>query len=457
MSDPKRAQLTIHHERALLVSVILPDSDVYSYDPLAELRSLVRTARATVVDEMIARRASIQPGLYVGRGKAEEIAARAAQNKADVVVFDNDLSPAQIRDLEKVITRKVLDRSEVILDIFAAHAQTREARLQVELAQLEYTYPRLRHMWTHLERVAGGATSAAAAVGGIGTRGPGETQIETDRRLVQRRVVELKRRIAAIDSRRQREVSSRGERFQICLVGYTNAGKSTLMNLLTGAGVPVADKLFATLDTRTRRWGLGEGHEALLSDTVGFIASLPHHLVASFRATLEEAIGADLLLHVADAAHPRVQEQIRAVREVLGELGCEDKDRLLLLNKVDRVNDPTILTVLSERHAGSIPVSAATGENAEKVVQAVLERIRGRRVRVTIQADYTNGRLMRYLSRHGQLGDETYDGRRVRLNATLGEKHLEVLRDFGADVKVLTGAESPEPGPALPGPHRRPP
>ncbi|KPK83983.1 MAG: hypothetical protein AMJ81_06845 [Phycisphaerae bacterium SM23_33] len=442
MSEAKRTQFTVQQERALLVSVILPDSDADLHDPLGELRSLARTAGAKVVDEAVARRSSIQPGLYLGRGKAEEIAGRARQNRVDVVLFDNDLSPAQIRDLEKIIDRKVLDRSEVILDIFAAHARTREARLQVELAQLEYTYPRLRRMWTHLERVAGGATTAAAAVGGIGTRGPGEKQIETDRRLVRRRVAQLRRRIAAIDRRRQREVRSRRESFQICLVGYTNAGKSTLMNLLTGAGMPVADQLFATLDTRTRRWNLGEGHEALLSDTVGFISHLPHHLIASFRATLEEAIGAELLLHVADAAHPRVAEQIRAVQEVLGELGCGEKDQLLLLNKIDLISDPTVLRVLSERHADAIALSAATGENAEKLVEAVLERVRGRRVSVTIQADYTNGRLMQYLSRYAQVGDRSYEGRSVQLEATLGEKHVEVLRTFGAEVRIRAESES---------------
>ena len=439
MSEPERSQLTIQQERALLVSVILPGADVDRYDPLGELRSLARTARARVVDEMVAKRRSVHPGLYVGRGKAEQIADRAEQNKVDVVLFDNDLSPAQIRDLERIVRRKVLDRSEVILDIFAAHARTREARLQVELAQLEYTYPRLRHMWTHLERVAGGATSAAAAVGGIGTRGPGEKQLETDRRLVQRRVADLKRRIAAIDRRKQQTVRARKEHFLVCLVGYTNAGKSTLMNLLTGAGVLVADQLFATLDTRTRRWRLGEGQEALLSDTVGFISHLPHHLIASFRATLEEVIHADLLLHVADAASDRVIQQIQAVHDVLDELGCRQTDQLLLLNKIDRINDPTIRTVLAERFPRAFFVSAATGQHADQVVAAVLERVRGRRVRVTIQADAGNGRVMQYLSRYAQLGQRTYTGRSVRLEATLGEKHLAALSQLGPDVKVLGG------------------
>jgi len=438
MSEPKRTELKLRAERALLVGVALPGADVDPHDPLGELRALAKTAGARVVDEMVAKRRTVHPGLYVGRGKAEEIAERVELNDVDTVVFDNDLSPAQIRDLEKIIDRKVLDRSEVILDIFAAHARTNEANLQVELAQLEYTYPRLRHMWTHLERVAGGAATAASAVGGIGTRGPGEKQIEIDRRLVQRRVSELKRRIKAIDRRKQRLVASRREHYLICLVGYTNAGKSTLMNLLTGAGVRVADQLFATLDTRTRRWDLGEGDEALLSDTVGFISDLPHHLVASFRATLEEAIGADLLLHVADAASERVDRQIQAVRGVLDDLGCGEKDQLLLLNKVDRINDPTVRTVLAGRHPDAIFVSATTGRNADALVRAVQRRVRGRQVCVTIEADTANGRLMQYLSRYGRLSGQTYTGRQVRLQATLGEKRLAALSGLGDDVRIVS-------------------
>ncbi len=427
----------------MLIGVMLPGADVDPHDPLGELRSLAKTAGAAVVDEMVAKREKVHPGLYVGTGKAEQIASRARQNDVDVVIFDNDLSPAQVRDLESIVERRVLDRSEVILDIFASHAQTHESRLQVELAQLEYTYPRLRHMWTHLERVAGGASTAASAVGGIGTRGPGEKQIETDRRLVQRRVTQLKGRIAAIDKRKQRLVHSRAGNFLVCLVGYTNAGKSTLMNLLTGAGAHVADQLFATLDTRTRRWNLGDGQVALLSDTVGFIRDLPHHLVASFRATLEEAIGANLLLHVADASHPLAAGQIQAVQDVLAELDCQDKDQLLVLNKIDLIRDPSVRTVLVRKYPQAVFASAATGENAEEIVSAVLERIRGREVQVTIHADCGNGKLMQYLSRFARVDARDFEGGSVRMEATVGEKHLPVLRSFGPDVKVLSRAATP--------------
>ena len=436
MSEMQRTKLGVQRERALLVGVVIPRANVDPIDPLGELRSLARTAGADVVDEMLAKRKSIHPGLYVGSGKARQIAERCDQNEIDTILFDNDLSPAQIRDLEEIAQVKVLDRSELILDIFAAHAQTSESRLQVELAQLEYTYPRLRHMWTHLERVAGGATTAAAAVGGIGTRGPGEKQLEIDRRLVQKRVSYLKRQIAAIDRRKVRQVRSRRDVFSACLVGYTNAGKSTLMNLLTGAEVYVADQLFATLETKTRRWNLGNGQTVLLSDTVGFVRDLPHYLVASFRATLEEAIHADLLIHVADASHERVEQEIQAVDEVLGELGCHPERRVLVLNKTDRIIDPTIFTVLRQRWPEALLVSAATGKGVEALVPAVAQRAGGEPVRVTLQADCRNGKLMQYIAQHADIEHQSFDDTTARIIALMPARRLEQLRRFGQDVEV---------------------
>ena len=437
MGEPRRTDLAVQRERALLVAVILPDSNVDPSDPLGELRSLAKTAGARVVDEMTAKRRKRHPGLYVGTGKAEEIAARADLNQADVILFDNDLTPAQIRDLEEITHRKILDRSELILDIFAAHAQTRESRLQVELAQLEYTYPRLRQMWSHLDTLAGGASSPAAAVGAIGTRGPGETQIEIDRRLVQRRVAQLRRRLAEIDRRKVREVRARRETFCACLVGYTNAGKSTMMNLLTGADAYVADQLFATLDTRTRKWDLGDGRGVLLSDTVGFVRDLPHHLVASFRATLEEAIGADLLIHVADASHDRVSHQIAAVETVLDELGCDRERILLVLNKVDRINDPAVHTVLAQQFPDACFASARTGEGAAELIEDVGRRATGEPRRVTLTADCANGKLMQYISRHARVESETYAGATARIEAVMAQSHLDGLRAFGDAVQVL--------------------
>jgi GTP-binding protein HflX len=423
-------------ERALLVGVILPRSNVDPHDPLGELRSLVKTAGAKVVDEMIANRHGINGALYVGTGKAEEIAARCEQNDVSTIIFDNDLHPNQIRDLEKITGRKVLDRSELILDIFAAHAQTAESRLQVELAQLEYTYPRLHHMWSHLERLAGGASSAAAAVGGIGTRGPGEKQLEIDRRLVQKRITALKKEIEEIDRRKLREVTSRKDVFSVCLVGYTNAGKSTLMNLLTGADTYVADKLFATLDTKTRRWNMGEGQSVLLSDTVGFVANLPHHLVASFRATLEEAIHGNLLLHVADASHERVEHQIAAVDEVLEQLGCDRGKVLLVLNKTDQIKDPTLFTLLEKKYPGSVFVSALSGNGAQKLLEEVLKRSGGRNVRVRLRANFRNGKLMGFLAQHAKVETQTYDEATTQIEASMSGDKIEMLRQFGKDVEI---------------------
>jgi GTPase len=437
MAELRRTDLSVQAERALLVRVLLPGMAYDRLNPLGELRSLVRTAQGIVVDEMLAKRKAIHPGLYVGSGKAEEIAARAEQNQIDIIVFDNDLTPAQIRDLEEITSRKVLDRSELILDIFAAHAQTHESRLQVELAQLEYTYPRLRHMWTHLERLAGGATTAAAAVGGIGTRGPGEKQIETDRRLVQKRKSYLKRRIAAIDRRKMREVGSRQDVFCVCLVGYTNAGKSTIMRRLTGADIYVADQLFATLDTRTRRWELSGGQGVLLSDTVGFVRDLPHHLVASFRATLEEAIHADLLLHVADCSHDQVDRQIESVNKVLEELGCADSRRLLLLNKVDRINDPTVPMVLSSKYPEALLVSAETGEGMDALAEEVATRCMGASVRVRLRASCANGRLMQYIAQHAEVREQRYEDTIACIDALMPAERVSGLSRFGTDVEVL--------------------
>jgi len=442
MAELVRTELAVQKERALLVGVILPGSGADPMDPLGELRSLARTAGAGVVDEIVARRRTVNPGMYVGTGKAQEIADRSALNKADVVIFDNDLSPNQIRDLERIIGRKVLDRSELILDIFAAHARTAESRLQVELAQLEYTYPRLSHMWTHLERIAGGATTGAAAVGGIGTRGPGEKQLEIDRRLVQKRVSYLKRKIAEIDRRKVRAVRARSEAFCACIVGYTNAGKSTLMNLLTGAGAYVADKLFATLETRTRRWRIGDGKSVLLSDTVGFIRDLPHHLVASFRATLEEAIHADLLIHVADASCDRVEQQISAVEKVLDELECPRQNRLLVLNKIDRIVDPVVRAILAGKYPSALFVSAATGEGAGALAERVAARSAGEHLAVTIQADCRNGRLMQFITRHAKITSRRFDDATVLMEAVMERHKIDMLGVFGKDVRVFCRTEA---------------
>ncbi len=323
-----REELTVHLERAVLVSVALPHRPWISDDPLDELRGLATTAGAVVVASILQKREHVVPASYIGKGKLVELQEAVEAHDADVVIFDNDLSPAQTRNLEKATSIKVIDRSELILDIFASRARTVAARLQVELAQLEYALPRLRRMWTHLSRYKGG----------IGLRGPGETQLEEDRRLVTLRIRDLKAKLVVVQARKQREVRGRSEEHTVSLVGYTNAGKSTLMNALTGADVYVEDKLFSTLDTRTRQWHLPPppmtaesaatrgGYKVLLSDTVGFIRDLPHHLIASFKATLEETRQARLLLHVVDASSPFAERQIQAVTSVLKELDCAENN-----------------------------------------------------------------------------------------------------------------------------------
>jgi len=429
-----REDLSVERERALLVGV-LTDGRPLIDDPLAELAELAESAGAVVAGRAVQRRRSYDPATCVGKGKLEEICQRVEAYDADVIIFDNDLSPAQIREIEKITRRKVLDRSELILDIFASQARTHEARLQVELAQLEYTAPRLRGMWTHLERIAGaGGATGAGAVGGIGTRGPGERQIEIDRRLVAKRITALKEKLAMIDRRKLREVQARGAQFTVSLVGYTNAGKSTLMNALTRAGAHVEDRLFATLDTLTRRWSLGSNRHALLSDTVGFIRDLPHHLVASFRATLEEAIHADLLLHVVDAANPEAPQQIEAVQLVLEELEVAEKPALLLLNKADAIEDESVRTILRQRHPDGLFISARRGDGLEAVQTAVVARMQAGHRRLTLSLPARDGRALSFLERHAEILDRRFEDGRAFVDVQIAPHILQRLRAVTEDV-----------------------
>ena len=400
-------------DRALIAGLYGRDDDLEPDLMLDELASLVEAAGGEVVGRTYQRRPrrdsnsslAVNPATFVGRGKAEHIAELAEALESNLVVFDNELSPAQIRELEKLIGRRVLDRSELILDIFAGRARTREAKLQVELAQLQYTAPRLRGMWSHLERQAGTSGSA-----GVGLRGPGEKQIEIDRRLVQQRISRLKNELSRLQARKQREVENRTDRhFCVGLVGYTNAGKSTLMNALTPADTYSADQLFATLDTKTRMWKLTTGVAAMLSDTVGFVRDLPHSLIASFRSTLEEALHADLLLHVIDASHPQALHQIATVERVLEELGCPPGRLLGVLNKVDAVSEPESLAALRSRLHDSVVVSARTGEGLEPLAEAVLARYRESCVRVMVRAPLSAGKLQAYMHAHGHVRELTYD------------------------------------------------
>ena len=435
MAVHPREDLSVGRERALLVKVVLGQAELGDH-LLAELSELARSAGAEVVSQTVQKRRAYHPATCVGKGKLEEIRQRADAYEANVIIFDNDLSPSQIREIEKITERKVLDRSELILDIFASRARTHEARLQVELAQLEYTAPRLRGMWTHLERIAGaGGATGAGVVGGIGTRGPGESQIEIDRRLVDQRITLLKRKLADVDRRKVREVRARKDHFTVSLVGYTNAGKSTLMNALTGADAQTEDRLFATLDTLTRRWDLGNGRHVLLSDTVGFIRDLPHHLVASFRATLEEAIHADLLLHVVDASSPEAAEQIESVDSVLRELGVADRPTILLLNKADAIEDHAVLALLRGTHPDALLISARMGQELESVAAAVDERMRGEQQPVTLSIPAQDGRALGFLERFAEVFNRRYEDGRAILEVAIAPRALDHLHSIAPDVR----------------------
>jgi GTP-binding protein HflX len=403
------------------VGVIFPEAPVDHEEPLEELARLAKTAGATVVDRLVQKRSRVDSAYFIGKGKAQQIHDKAKALDADVVIFDHDLSAAQLRNLEKTVDAKVVDRSEVILDIFATHARTSMAKMQVELAQLEYALPRLQKMWTHLERHGGG----------IGTRGPGEQQLETDRRIIRKRIIELKKRLSDIEKKKIEEVRSRSDEFSVSLVGYTNAGKSTLMNALTDAGVLVEDKLFATLDTRTRPWDLPGGRRVLLSDTVGFIRSLPHHLVASFKATLEEARNAELLLHVVDAAHPDAELQIEAVEIVLKEIGCEKARTLLVLNKADAVADIAAFNILAASHPGAVPISALRGDGLRDLANAVAQEMARGVMEVEIAFPDSDGRIYAALCQRGEVVSRSYVDGEVQVRALMHPKHLRRLfREF---------------------------
>jgi len=435
METGRREQLSVSKEKAILAGLLLPGDGLDPHDPLGELRSLADTAGAVVVDELMQKRSKPEAGTFMGRGKIDELASMVKLHGANVVIFENDLSPSQIKNIEQTVEVKVLDRSELILDIFAARARTHEARLQVELAQLEYTYPRLRAMWSHLERIVGGAPA------GIGTRGPGEQQLEIDRRIVQRKKSQLKREIKEVQARKSREVAARNtDFFTVGLVGYTNAGKSTLFNTLTeasGGGEAYADdKLFATLSTRTRKWPLGEGDTVMLSDTVGVVRNLPHHLVASFKATLEEAVHSDLLLVVLDVADPNAQRCIETVMSVLDEIGATGQPRLICLNKVDKLEHNADLLLFQEQLPGSVAISAKAGRGLDKLVERVRADARGYEREMTLQVNVADGKALHFLENRTKVLDRRYDGDRVAMTVRIGGRVLDQLKAMGTTAQI---------------------
>jgi GTP-binding protein HflX len=392
-------------ERALLVGAPLKRTNARHQvaEHLHELERLADTAGAVVVGELTQNLDRPNPATYVGKGKLEELRAQIAEQDATVVIFDDELSPAQGKNLEEELGKRVIDRAELILDIFAVRARSAEARMQVELAQLQYSLPRLTRMWTHLEKFRGG----------IGVRGPGETQLETDRRLVGQRIKLLKERLGEVKQSREVQRKGRQAQFRAALVGYTNAGKSSLLKAMSGAGdIFIEDRLFATLDPLTREAALGENQRVLLTDTVGFIRKLPHHLVASFRATLEEVRETDLLLHVIDASHPMWEEQRLVVDDVLAELGVHDKAVIHVFNKVDRLATEDV-RALKARMADLLPdavfVSATAAQGVEPLREALLAGIRQLRPVLRLRIPAANGKLLAEVHREGDVLETASD------------------------------------------------
>jgi GTP-binding protein HflX len=410
-------------ERAVLVGA--PTKDIparTAEEHLDELTRLTDTAGGEVVRVVRQRFDAPHPKLYIGEGKAEELRAAVQDSEADLVIFDEDLSPAQGKGLEDYVGVRVMDRSELILDIFATRARSREAKMQVELAQLEYLLPRLKRMWSHLSRIRGG----------IGLRGPGETQLETDRRLIGRKISDLKEKLEGVARARAVQRSSRAGAFRAVLVGYTNAGKSSLLRALSGSDLFVEDRLFATLDSATRTVDLGSGQEALVTDTVGFIRKLPHHLIASFRSTLEEAREADVLLHVVDASHPDREEQERVVREVLEELELTGRAEILVYNKVDRLTHAEE-EALRERVRGlgstdALFVSALSPATLEPLKDELKKRLRQRLRAVRVDLPPNDGEMLAAIYREGEVLSREDSETSVALTARLPPALLGRLR-----------------------------
>jgi GTP-binding protein HflX len=448
MPAPKeRTDIKLQSERAILAAVRLPDSNYDRIDPFGELRALAEQAGATVIGELTQNMERPVAGTYMGKGKVDELKNLCEALDATTVIFDHDLSPKQIAAIEEVTGRKIVDRSELILDIFASRATSAEAKLQVELAQLEYTYPRLRAMWDHLERIVGGG-----GLTGIGTRGPGEQQLEIDRRLVQKKKLDLQSRLAEIQARKRREVRERKlDFFTVGLVGYTNAGKSTLFNTLTAGGAYADDRVFATLISRTRQWDLGGGLAVMLSDTVGFVRDLPTNLIASFRATLEEATHADVLLVVLDVADPAAKMHHETVVRTLEELfkDVEERERaegaawhkpevILLLNKVDRLRDNREVLEWMGRSPGAISISARDPSHPGH--EALRQRIRaaamGQIEHLRITVPLADSKTIHTIENRGEVLKRDYDTTSVTLEARIGKRQIEQLRSMGARMTI---------------------
>ncbi|MFQ5811687.1 MAG: GTPase HflX [Anaerolineae bacterium] len=418
-------------ERALLVGVKLKrERGGWSVeDSLAELAQLARTAGVEVGGQVFQKLGTIKPATYIGKGKVEEIEALKEELGCDLVIFDDELSPRQQRELEEAWDVKVLDRTSLILDIFAQHAHTKEGQLQVELAQYEYRLPRLTRMWTHLARQVGGGVARGGA-GGVGLRGPGERQLEVDRRRVRERIAQLKQELERVRTHRRlyRQQRRRVATPVVAIVGYTNAGKSTLLNAISGAEVLVEDKLFATLDPTTRRVPLPQGQVALFTDTVGFIQKLPTQLVAAFRATLEEINDADLLLHVLDITHPNALLQSRVVEDTLKDLGATGMPIVVALNKVDRLDSPDQVQHMIQEFPNSLAISARERMGLEEMLAHIEAVLTESLVRIRACIPYREGELVSLFYRWGLVEREEHDFEGTTLEGRLPVRFLKAFR-----------------------------
>jgi GTP-binding protein HflX len=441
--NPAGYETESSHEHGFLVGVELKsiggDAGSAAYhralsfsveDSLEELAALADTAGIEVVGGTYQRLEHIQPATYIGTGKVDELKSYRDELDVDVFLFDDELSPGQQRELERALDRKIVDRTALILDIFAQHAHTREGQLQVELAQYEYRLPRLTRMWTHLARQAGGR--AGGATGGVGVRGPGEAQLEVDRRDIRRRIARLKDELE--DVRRQRARYRRKRRQAaiptVAIVGYTNAGKSTLLNKLAGSDVLMADMLFATLDPTTRRVTLPGGREVLFTDTVGFIQKLPTHLVAAFRATLEEITEAELILHVVDITHPNALEQAAAVEATLRGIGATESPVLVALNKIDRLPNPPEVRELVAEFPNSLAISARTGQGIETLLARIESVLDANLVFVRVRLPYEQGELVAMIHQQGHVEREEHGPEGTLIEGRIPARFLAVIQPY---------------------------
>ena len=410
----------IVQERALLVGIYGPQTPrVQAEEYLDELEMLTYTAGGIVVEKVLQNRMHPDPSTYVGSGKLRELKRMVGEKNIDTLIFDDDLSPTQIRNIENETKAKLLDRSGLILDIFASRAQTAAAKTQVELAQLQYLLPRLTRFWTHLSRQQGG----------IGTRGPGETQIETDRRLIDKRISNLKDKLEKLDRQRQTQRKGRSGNVRISLVGYTNAGKSTLMNALTDTGVLTEDRLFATLDSTVRRTDIAS-YDVLLSDTVGFIRKLPHDLIESFKSTLDEVREADILLHVVDASALMIEDYIEVVNDTLEDMDvAEDKKMLLVFNKIDAI-EPELITGLKRRYPGAVFISAERGIGLGKLEDRIRELIEEDFVTETMTIPAAKYEGVAFLHREANIIEKKYVGSDIKITFSIAKPDLMRLKSM---------------------------